>query len=376
MNFSQTKRLPGMFITSFRLQAKLLSLVLLFIALPYSVMAQQTADQITSDYFTVKQVVPGVWALIAKQRTPNLAVSNAAVIELGDKVMVIDSHLSPSAAREAARIIASITGNKPVRYLVNTHWHPDHTQGNSTYSSAFPGVLDIISHTNTRRDIIALEIPFLKDQKVTLPKQIADIKQQIASGRKDGAPMTEQQKRQLQAQLTQGEALLKEIENLEITLPTLTLERSMRLYAADREVQILYFGRGHTEGDVVVFLPKEKVLVTGDLLTNSIPFMRDAFPLEWSASLAGVEKLDYTQNIPGHGDVQQGKERLIILRAFFDDLIPAVERAISEGKSVEDAKKTIKAELAPRHEKNFPSWNGGAEAAIDRVYQHIRAGRR
>lgn len=364
-----------MLINSIRLRAQSALLALFFITLPCVGMAQQPADQIASDYFTVKQVVPGVWALVVKPRTPSLAVSNAAVIELGDKVMVIDSHLSPSAAREAARIIAALTGNKPVRYLVNTHWHPDHTQGNSTYSSAFPGVLDIISHANTRRDIIALEIPFLKDQKITLPKQIAGIKEQLASGRKDGAPLTDQQKRQLQAQITQGEALLKEIENLEITLPTLTLERSMRLHTADREVQILYFGRGHTEGDVVVFLPKEKVLVTGDLLTNSIPFMRDAFPLEWSATLAGVEKLDYTQNIPGHGDVQQGKERLTMLRAFLDDLIPAVERAISEGKSVEDAKKSIKAELTPRHEKNFPSWNGGAEAAIDRVYQHTRTKR-
>jgi len=356
-----------------RFSAKLMLLAIAFlITSAHSIPAQQSADQIASDYFNVKQVVPGVWALIVKPRQPSLAVSNAAVIELGDKVLIVDSHLSPSAAREAARIIAALTNNKPVRYLVNTHWHPDHVQGNSTYSSAFPGVLDIISHTNTRRDIIALEIPFLKDQKIALPKQIAAIKEQIASGQRNGAPLTDQQRQQLQAQLAQAEAVLKDIETLEITLPTLTLERSMRLYAADREVQILYFGRGHTEGDVVIFLPKEKVLVTGDLLTNSIPFMRDSFPLEWSATLAGVENLDYTQNIPGHGDVQQGKERLIMLRAFFNDLIPAVERAIAEGKSADDAKRAIKAELAARHEKNFPSWNGGAEAAIDRVYQHLK----
>jgi glyoxylase-like metal-dependent hydrolase (beta-lactamase superfamily II) len=153
------------------------------------------------------------------------------------------------------------------------------------------------------------------------------------------------------------------------------MDRSMSLHAGEREVRILYFGRGHTEGDVVVFLPKEKVLVTGDLLTNSIPLMRDAYPLEWSATLAGVEKLDYTRNIPGHGDVQQGKERLEMLRAFLDDLVPAVRRAIVEGKTLDEAKKTVKAELAPRHEKNFPSWNGGAEASIDRVYKHLKNNR-
>jgi hypothetical protein len=248
-------------------------------------------------------------------------------------------------------------------------------QGNSTYSSAFPAAIDIIAHINTRRDILALEIPFLKDQKQLLPKQIADIRSQLAIGKKDGLPFTDAQRRQLEAQLAQGEALLKEIETLEITLPSLTMNRSMSLHAGEREVRILYFGRGHTEGDVVVFLPKEKVLVTGDLLTNSIPLMRDAYPLEWSATLAGVEKLDYTRNIPGHGDVQQGKERLEMLRAFLDDLVPAVRRAIVEGKTLDEAKKTVKAELAPRHEKNFPSWNGGAEASIDRVYKHLKNNR-
>ncbi|HJQ71581.1 MAG TPA: MBL fold metallo-hydrolase [Blastocatellia bacterium] len=335
---------------------------------------QQPAGQTGSDYFTVKQVAPGVWAFLAKPGKP--AVSNAAVIELGDKVMVVDSHLSPSAARDAARLIASITGNKAVRYLVNTHWHPDHVQGNSTYSAAFPGAIDIVSHVNTRRDIIGLEMPFLKDQKKTLPRQVTEMKKQIETGMVEGKPMTAEQKRRLEAQIAQAESLAREIENLEITLPNLTLDRSMNLHAGEREVRILYFGRGHTEGDVVVYLPREQVLVTGDLLTNSIPFMRDAYPLEWSATLAGVEALDYTQTIPGHGDVQQGKERIKMLRAFLDDVVAAVGRAVADGKSLDDAKKSVKAELAPRHEKNFPSWNGGAEATIERTYNHLKEGRR
>ncbi|HWP45198.1 MAG TPA: MBL fold metallo-hydrolase [Blastocatellia bacterium] len=353
----------------------MLTLAVLALASPAAGQAELSPGQVASELFTVKQVVPGVWAFIARPSTPALAVSNAAVIELGDKVLVVDSHLTPSAAREAARLIAAVTGNKSVRFLVNTHWHPDHVQGNSAYSSAFPGAIDIIAHTNTRRDMLALEIPFLKDQKQLLPKQIAGIKSQLAVGKKDGLPLSDAQRMQLEAQLKQGEALLKEIESLEIALPNLTLDRSMSLHAGGREVRILYFGRGHTEGDVVVFLPEEKVLVTGDLLTNSIPFMRDAYPLEWSATLAGIEKLDYTWCVPGHGDVQQGKERLHMLRSFLDDLVPAVRRAIASGKSLEEAKRTVKAELAPRHEKNFPSWNGGAEASIERAYQHLRNNR-
>lgn len=362
--------------SSCRISSCLIIIAILLFTSSIRAAAQQTAEPLESDYFNVKQVAPGVWALIVKPPKGSIAVSNAAVVELGDKLLVVDSHLSPSAAREAARVIATLTSNRPVRYLVNTHWHPDHVQGNSTYSSAFPGAIDIISHVNTRRDILALEIPFLKDQKIQLPRQIADMKLQLANGMSEGKPMTAEQKRRVEAQLAQSEALAREIANLEITLPTLTLERSMSIYGGDREVRILYFGRGHTEGDVVLYLPREKVLITGDLLTNSIPFMRDAYPLEWSATLEGVGTLDYTQNIPGHGDVQQGKERLLMLRAFLNDLVSAVRNAIAEGKSVDEAKKSVKAELAPRHEKNFPSWNGGAEASIERTYNHLKNSRK
>ena len=333
--------------------------------------ARQAGGQASSDYFTVKQVAQGVWALIARPASPSLAASNAVVIELGDKVMVVDSHLTPSAAREAARLIAGLTGNKPVRYLVNTHWHPDHVQGNSAYSSAYPGGLEVVAHVNTKRDMVSVMTPFLKDQKARLPKQIEQAKGQLKVGMSSGQAITPEQKRRLEAQVAQGEALLREIEGLEVSLPTLTFDRSRVFQSGEREVRLLYFGRGHTEGDVVVFLPREKILITGDLVTNSIPLMRDAFPLEWSATLAGVEALDYAQIIPGHGDVQQGRERVRMLRAFLDDLVPAVRRAVAGGKSLEDSRRAVKAELAPAHEKNFPSWNGGAEASVERTFNQI-----
>lgn len=353
-----------------RARLVVLSLLLLF-PLSASARAQQAGGQAASDYFTVKQVAQGVWALIARPASPSLAASNAVVIELGDKVMVVDSHLTPSAAREAARLIAGLTGNKPVRYLVNTHWHPDHVQGNSAYSSAYPGALEIVAHVNTKRDLVSIATPFLKDQKARLPKQIEDLRGQLRAGRSEGRVMTPEQRKRLEAQVAQGEALLREMEGLELSLPTVTFDRSRVFQSGDREVRLLYFGRGHTEGDVVVFLPREKLLVTGDLVTNSIPLMRDAFPLEWGATLAGVEALDYAQIIPGHGDVQQGGERVKMLRAFLDDLVPAVRRAIAGGKSLEESKRLVKAELAPEHEKNFPSWNGGAEASVERTFNQI-----
>ncbi len=165
------------------------------------------------------------------------------------------------------------------------------------------------------------------------------------------------------------EALRADIKNLEITLPNLTFDRSLFLHAGEREVQILYFGRGHTAGDVVVFLPKERVVVTGDLLTGGIPFMRDAYPADWSATLAGVEKLDFNRVIPGHGGVQQGKERLMLLRAFLDDLVAAVKAQLAIGKSLNEIKGVVKPALTEKHSKQFANFNSSVDAAIERTYK-------
>jgi glyoxylase-like metal-dependent hydrolase (beta-lactamase superfamily II) len=351
----------------------LLPLFLLFFLLPITVVNAQNQPP-ASDFFTVQEVAPQVWALIVKPNSPLPAVCNGAFFTLGDRVAVVDSHFTPFAAREAARLIAAVTGNKPIYYLINTHWHPDHVQGNSTYSSLFPQAINIISHINTRRDIVDKEIPSLKEIKESLPGEIEKLRKQLQDGKgEDGAPLSDAKRKELETEIKENEALRADLQNLEITLPNLTFDHSMSLHAGEREAQVLYFGRGHTEGDVVVYLPKEAVVISGDLLTGGIPFMRDAYPLEWSATLAGVEKLNFSQVIPGHGPVQQGKDRLVLLRKFLDDLVAAVKEQVAAGKNLDAAKQAIKSALSEKYAKQFGNFNGGADGAIERAYNQLTA---
>src|SRR5438309_7442980 len=111
------------------------------------------------------------------------------------------------------------------------------------------------------------------------------------------------------------------------TLFRSTFERSLVLHKPGRDIHIYYFGKGHTRGDVVVYLPKEKVVVTGDLLTNGIPFARDSYPVEWVSTLESLRNLDWAQAIPGHGSVQQGKDQLDKLIAFMKDVVAEVQSA-------------------------------------------------
>src|SRR4030095_10292814 len=96
----------------------------------------------------------------------------------------------------------------------------------------------------------------------------------------------------------------------------LTRATQMTLYRGQREIQIRYLGRGHTAGDVVVFLPNEKVVMTGDFLTSALSNMSDSYPEEWAASLEALKKLDFDTVLPGHGEAFMDKAKIDYFQAY------------------------------------------------------------
>lgn len=263
--------------------------------------AAQTAR---AQSFDIIKVADGVYAAIGK---PGV-YSNGAFIVNRDDVVVVDTHLRPSWARDLIAEIHKIT-DKPVRYVVDTHWHGDHVQGNQAYVSTFGPAVEYLAQHNTREDIVNKAIPDLqKELTKELPDTIQQLEKALAEGRDSkGNPLTPEARGQMEKDLASGKSYLAELKQIQITLPTLTFERSLILHKPDRAIHVYYFGKGHTRGDVVVYLPREKVLITGDLLTGGIPFMRDAYPVEWVGTLESMSKLDWSQAIPGHGGVQTGK---------------------------------------------------------------------
>lgn len=307
--------------------------------------------------FEIQKIADGVYAAIVKRGSP--VGSNAVIIVNTGGVLIVDTHLRPSFARELLEEVKKLTA-APVRYVVNTHWHNDHTQGNQAYFNAFPKGTEFLAHTNTRRDIIGKAIPSIKEQLQTLPGQLQKLEAKLASA------TNEQDRAQLKAQLDNLRAYLEELKQIEITLPTLTFDRSLILHEEGREIRILHFGRGHTAGDVVVFLPREKVVITGDLLTGGIPFYRDAYPSDWAPTLKAVATLDFTQVIPGHGSVQPGKEQLNKLIAFMEEMVAGVKKMVAEGKSLDQIKLGL--DLS-KYKDDFPNFaTGGSNMAIERAH--------
>ncbi|MGE3538200.1 MAG: MBL fold metallo-hydrolase [Candidatus Tectimicrobiota bacterium] len=319
---------------------------------PCCVMAAdaKTAQQ---DLFELKQVADGVYAAIAAPRYK--VNSNAAVILTNDGVVIVDSHSKPSAAQALYREIQRLT-KQPIRTIINTHFHWDHWQGNQTYAAVSPN-LEIITSERTKENLTRPDagvggLSFVEKQLVNIPKEIEALKNDILR-----ASSPEQQAR-LEANVQQAEAYLEELKSFKPALPTRTLSSSVTLREAGREIQILLLGRGHTDGDVFIYLPKEKVVATGDALIDWMPFLNDGYPEEWVQTLTALEQFDFVHIIPGHGEVAP-KSHLAFFRGFLSDVIAAVKKASAEGATLPEMQKSVAEQLAPQYEQGMSKYPQG-----------------
>ena len=311
----------------------------------------------------ITTVADGVYAAIAK---PAYKVNcNAVIILLGDGVLVVDTHSKPSAARALIEQIKKLT-DKPVRYVVNTHFHWDHYQGNEAYPSSWPAGIDIISSEATRNNIERMGIPRVKHEITTMPAEIDQLKSDLSKA------TTPEQKESIARNLREAESYFGELKTMQVALPSLTFDRSLILHRPSRTVEILWLGRAHTDGDVWVFLPKEKVLVCGDALHGWTPFMGDSYPYEWIKTLDAAEKLDFDYAIGGHGDVMKGKQKFELWKQYFGDLMDQTAAAYSLGASLGEAQKKVSAFLVEKYARDFTAtFPQDVGANVAKAYQVI-----
>jgi len=291
--------------------------------------------------------------------------SNAMMIEGDRDVLVIDSHVTPAAAEALLKAVRSIT-DKPVRYLANSHYHFDHAHGNQ----AFPEGVDIIGHEYTREKLLGdvlSENTFLSFTQ-GIPEDLKKLKAQLdatSGSRKD----TLQRRYDVQA------AHLKSLKDTIPTPPNVTFDSKMSMHYGGREIQFLFLGRGHTGGDVVVYLPKEGFVFTGDLMLPFLSYMGDGFVDEWPATLERLKALDINTIFPGHGGPIKGKQAITNFQGYLTDLWTRTVEAKKSGLSAMEAAEKID---MTDHKANFRQIQkpGVDPRAVIRIYNRIDSGQK
>lgn len=300
------------------------------------------------DQVSFEEVRPGIWAALQPEAL-RFTDSNSVVIFSGQDVIVIDSQASPESSRNLiARIRAH--SDKPVRYLVNTHFHSDHTRGNFVYRDLFPRV-DIIGHATLRADIPARAAPDLESELDLYRREIPTGEDRLAKGvNRGGEALDDAGSSLLASQIDGARKTLFELESIRWELPSLTVNDSLTFQRSVGPIQIRSV-HAHTRGDLVVYLPEARVLVAGDVL-DDLPFGGHGYPGDWIEVLNELERLEWNVLIPGHGRIRHGDEaraHLSTVRALFELMLSWAHKAAASDLDLETARSSLleSEDLAP-----------------------------
>jgi cyclase len=307
--------------------------------------------------YVLDEVAPGVFAAIA-QGVPYY-VANSVIVVGEDGVLLVDSGAGTNEARALREAIRRVT-DRPVRYVVDTHFHFDHALGHE----AFPEALTI-GHDATRAGLVlGVRQPTLAGNLAGMTGRIAGLEAE-AEAEKNAA-----RKAQLRGQATALEAYRRQLAALTPSPSNLTFGQGLTLWLGDREVRVLHLGRGHTAGDTVVYLPKERLVCTGDLFNGYIGYMGDAYVDEWADTLGRLAELDFDTVVAGHGKPFRGRDALPAVQACLRDLWRQAEGFKAGGLSAAEAASRI--DLSA-HAGRFPrlAEKGFEPVAVERIYAVI-----
>jgi glyoxylase-like metal-dependent hydrolase (beta-lactamase superfamily II) len=274
--------------------------VLLMAVMPHRVRADRT----------VTKLAEGVYEI---QHEPN---GNTTVI-IGDRqVFVVDTCFLPSAAREDIAQIREWT-DKPISFVLNTHFHNDHNFGNRIYMDAFPAVT-VIAHVETKKEMDL----FGPGSAMREGRSGTEYQKMLDSGKApDGSALTDDDRAQIKKAIARVLAQTEELKAVKFQSATLTFDHDFMIDLGHREVRVKFLGRGNTAGDAVVYLPKEKIVITGDLVVAPIPYIYDGYPTEWAQTLQNLAQLDAETIVPGHGPVMHDKTQMFLIRDFLKSAV-------------------------------------------------------
>lgn len=327
--------------------------------------------------FTVETVADGIHVFVARDRLDEVD-GNSTLIVGRDAALVVDTNTSPAAARAVLAEVRRLT-TKPVRYVVNTHWHYDHLHGNQVYEEAFPGVA-FIAHEETARIGRTTVAGFVERIQPRLPEMRARLRQRAETGRDaDGKTLSAIERDLAGAQLARFDEQERRVAEVRYVAPTVLFRDRLAIDLGERTVEVLHLGRGNTPGDAVVHVPSTRTVVTGDLVVAPTPFGINSFPPDWIDAMRRLLAIDAAVLVPGHGPVMRDARYVHQVIELLEFTVARAQDAVNRGLTLEETRAAVDfAEFRRRFAGDNPRnlyffdtfW---VAPAVERAWRQLRA---
>jgi glyoxylase-like metal-dependent hydrolase (beta-lactamase superfamily II) len=274
------------------------------------------------------ELAPGIFLFTTPSYGDVGLDGNSIAILSRDGVAVFDTNGTPAAAGAVLGEIRALT-DRPVRWVVNSHWHWDHWYGNEVYQNAFPDVR-IVAHEKTREMMMGPALDFNRPGLETqLPNYLQSLEKRAAADPS------------LKSLLDEDRFFLEQKSRVRHTFPNVTFSDRLSIELGERHIEVRHDGRAVTPGDAFVYLPNEKILLVGDLIVNPITFALSGYPTEWLRTLEKIEALAATTIVTGHGAPLHDKTLLRTTMEVFRVLLREGKAAKARGLDPDQAKAAI-----------------------------------
>ncbi len=302
--------------------------------------APALAGSVSGKDYEIVTLAPGVHGFVWSDPSAQLIEGNSLFIVNDSDVVVVDTGLLPASTRRMAEELRRIT-DKPVRIVVNTHWHDDHVNGNGIYRELWPGA-QVVAHSHTRSDHIEQTIEPRPENVKRIEGIIETLGRWLEKGADDTGKAIDEARR---ARIVRYLATIKEglpgIAGVKDHPADLTFEDKLVLHRGARTIEILHLGLGNTRGDAVVFLPRERIVATGDLLVWPVPFMFGSYYDTWPETLERLAALPADTFFLMHGAPQKNREYLNQVQGLLREITAQARVAAATDLPADEAAKRV-----------------------------------
>lgn len=290
--------------------------------------------------YTWQELAPGVWAALRQDPFALPQEGNAVLVVTDWGAVVFDAGGSPLMGESIVAKVRSLTG-LPVTHVVLSHWHGDHMRGLQAIQAAFPQV-QILAHPHTRDFVVATQGRWLK-RRVSMVPNIRKAVNEALSRNEDlsGRPLIKEERTWLEKGLATTDLLDRENNRTEYVVPTATFADRLTLYLGGKEIQLLCLGNAHTAGDVILWLPQERIVATGDVVTAPIPLMPSPYTNDYVGVLQQIKALGFKTLVPGHGPVEHDTQYIDLLADTLQIVSAQMKALVAQGLSKEAAVEKI-----------------------------------
>ncbi len=290
--------------------------------------------------FEFQELAPGVWAGVRPDSSRFPVMGNTTFVISDAGVVVYDGGGVPAMADQIISKIRSLT-TAPVTHVIISHWHGDHNFGIHQFKDAFPNV-QFIAHHFTDRAMNSARMNYIEGYPNFVEKNFPAYQDIVDTGvDEDGNQLTEHDIFYFKRMLDDGPAIDVEYNRVKVTPPTIAFQNSLVLNSGGRKIELLSLGAGNTEGDIVMWLPKEKIVATGDLVVLPAPYAFNVPPRAWAATLTRLNALTYATLVPGHGEIQVDKEYVELIIEAATSIADQRDEMLARGVSLEEIERTL-----------------------------------